>query len=645
MADIAELEFVGDWRIVVESQDAAWAQRVVVDSTETGTATVGGVGGHLDVYGQGQTPWRLRIQHDPSTGWQDSWVRLGARTQTATSIVQVVESEDKTTPASDRDFNDLVIRLEKLGMADQPTKPFAVWPTTLQMMPEGVFEASLGRYLLAVRVRNVFTAAWPGDAVVSLSQRCRQWLAAAGVQVIDAWSAEDAASVGQEVVAGGVRLGALSPWESRLVYFKVDVSAAPAEKLNVEIQVVRPQAEDLTHLNKRARAPMMISRTSYDTTRGVFVSECDRGTLTAVVREVAVDYNTLKRAVTNARKLLRGEGEGAGGGPTGPQGRCSPRDLERIQARLRAFLEGKDVDICEIWRDLQRCCCGGGRAGGDDGSWVGEGVTGLEFFVFPTSVDYRVEYAVPFAGQFGPIPYDDPWWKVLLLIIAIILAIAAAISAAADLANRSDDVVIGTLTRTILNSLAAAPATPPAPSDPGLVDVAVTTLNGRRTLTSAMFSYLDAASDEVNTTPIVALGGRIDTAGVALTNAQLNLIFQNIATNPSDPAAIAATLLFKSGARTGVTLAVLSGLMPISPRTNGTTIFFLNQLLILPDPMAPTGVSRPGDSGSLWLQRGTNAVVGLNHAGAFDPSATPPSNFAVACRIEDVMNTIGVRFA
>ncbi len=41
----------------------------------------------------------------------------------------------------------------------------------------------------------------------------------------------------------------------------------------------------------------------------------------------------------------------------------------------------------------------------------------------------------------------------------------------------------------------------------------------------------------------------------------------------------------------------------------------------------------------MWLQQGTNAVLGLNHAG-------PESgDFATACRIEDVLQALGIRFA
>jgi hypothetical protein len=658
VADITELTFVGDWRIVVQSRDAGWDQRVVAEGVEAGTQILGGSPGMtMDVYGLDQTPWTLRIEHNPGDGWSPNWLRAGPKNIAGAQISQVVESEDITTPQSDRDFNDLVVRLEKLGMVDQPRRPFAVWPGTVQMTPEGVFETAFGRYFLGVRVRNVWTEPWPAGTRVAITDRCRSWLAAGGVTVVDAWSAPDQAAVGQDVVGGRVLVGDLAPWESRLVYFKVDVSAAWVRKHQVEVAVVDPVAEDLGHLNRRARAPIFVSRTTYDSTRGVFVAECDRGTLTMAVKELVVDYSTLKRAIGRARELF-GEGGpgggGGGGGGGGPPGRgCSPHDLERLRRRLRAFLEGKDDDICAIWRELQCCCAGGGYGGDrdDDGDWTKDWGTGLEFFAWPTVFDYRIDYRPEFEDQFGPIPYDDPWWKVLLLIVAAILALAAFVSAAADLANRSADTVIGTVTRSTLNAVRGTAPTPPAPATTGSVDAAVVTLNGSRGLTASLFSYLDAAADEANTTPIVALGGLVNTPGTFLTNAQIGTLFANLAAappgSPAAAAAAAALRVFKSGARSGVTNAVMASLLPVAPRAerDGSTIFFLNQVRLVIDPATPVPrIGRPGDSGSLWLQMGSNAVVGLNHAGCTDPTATPPINFADMNRIEDVLTTLAVRF-
>ncbi|MFX1374564.1 MAG: hypothetical protein ACFFA0_02020 [Promethearchaeota archaeon] len=652
-SNITKLNFVGDWRIVIQSRSASWNQRVIVENTANGTQILAGIAGlTLDVYGVEQNPWELRIQHnDGEHGWQNSWLKPGARVISGSSITQIIESEDITTSSSDLDYDDLVIRLEKLGMVDQPTRPFAILPSAMQVMPDGIFEATLGRYFMAVRVRNIWTEIWPVDSMVGLTQRCRQWLATGGIVVDDTWSNADQASVGQEVINGRIRVGALKNWESQLIYFKVDVTQARIGKHNIEVEVLEPVAEDLDHLNRKARSQIFISRTTYDVDQKVFISNCNQGTLTFAVKELTVDYNTFKRAIGRAREIFRGIDEGVSDNGDnlheGPRRfGCRKAILERIRQQLRAFLEGKQVDICAIWRYLQ-CCCGKGgfdRDGEEDknGDWSGKGGNGMEFFAFPTIFDYRVQYDPSFTGQYGPIPFDDPWWKVLLMIIAIILSIAAAISAAADLANRSDDVVIGTVKKSILNAFTneADIPLPVHSTDEGSVDAAITELNGNRSLTASIFSYLDAANNEDNIIPISNLNGFINTDGKILTNDQIDNLFETLLLNPDNQAAKDAMKMYKSGARTGVTRAILARLVPIAPRRKNSddVIYFRNQLRFKEDDEYPSLISNSGDSGSLWIQRETGAIVALNHAGLRE------ENTATGSRIEDVMNALGIKF-
>jgi hypothetical protein len=639
MSDQTQLNFVGDWRITVTARDASWAQRVIASGVASGTQTLGGnPGASLDVYGDGQVPWTLSIEHDDGThGWQPNFVR-GTSAIAGPRLSWVVESEDDTSPSSDRDFNDLVIGLSKLGLVGQPVPPFAILPATLQAMPEGVFEATLGRYLMAVRIQNIWTLAWPASARVGLSDRCRAWLAAAGVNVIDGWSVRDQEALGQQVVGGGVVAGALGAWETRLIYFKVDVANAAVRKHQVEVQVTTDQgAEDVVLLNKAARAPISVTRTTYDPAQQAFVSRSDVGVLTASIKRMRIDLTTFTRAVGIARQ----SGLGGGGGGGSSMGACDARTLALVRAQLRAFFDGKDVDLCALWR-LVACCCPGTGGGKDGGStWTGMIDPGISFFIFPTDVEYAVEYAQPFPGQFGPIPFDDPWWKLLLIIIAIILTIAAAISGGADLVNESDAAVIGTLSRSVLNALRTAPTSPPVASDPGSIDAAVVALNGDRGLTPAIFTVLDAASGEASTTPIETLGGKIDTPGTILTNAQITAIFQNLADNPGDPAAQEALRVFKSGSRSGTSSGLLTAavtpVQPRGPEEDGSTVFFLNQLRFHQDETGDS-LSCPGDSGSLWFQTSSRALIGLNHAGS-------DGSDAIACRIEDVLTTMNIRFA
>ena len=639
-----QISLVGDWRVIVQEKSAEWQQRVVLTNTASGQQIIPGVvGQQLDVKGDGTNAWQLAIDHNSGSGWASNDLKPGPVQVSGSSITQVIQSEDRPG-APDEDFNDLVVRVEKLGMADQPTPPFSVWPATMQIMPGGIFEASLGRYFMAVTVRNVWTRTWPALAAVGLTARCRAWLQTGGVIVDDAWTANDQATVGQQVSAGRVFVGPLAPWDTRIIYFKVDVSNAQVRKHQVEIEVLEPAAEDLDHINRKARAPIQVSRTTFDSTNQTFTGACDRGTMNVAVKELAVDYHTFKRAVGRAIDLFAsssGGSSGGGGGSTG--GGCTPQDIERLRQRLRAFLVGKDDDICGIFRELERCCCGCGTGDGNGGDWGGQGAGDLAFFSFPTLVDYRINYNPAFAGQYGPIPYDDPWWKVVLAIIAILLTIAAIVSAAADLANKSDDALIGTVERAVLNVIHDEADIPPAITSAmtGNVDAAIVRLNGNRGLTTAMFSYKDAASDEENTTPIVSLGGTIDTTGATLMNTDIDAIIQNLADNPGDPTAQAAVQVFKSGARSGVTLALLHSVEPVQNRAedDGSTSFMINQVTFVQDPAAPTKIDRGGDSGSLWLQRAAPfSIVALNWGGSSDDTT------GIGTRIEDVMTTMNIKF-
>jgi hypothetical protein len=648
VAELTELTFVGDWRITVSSRDAGWSQRVVVVNAASGTQILGGAPGNsMDVLGDGQNPWTLRIEHDDgSSGWQPNWLRsissiAGLRLETS------VSSEDNTSSSSDLDFNDLVIRLQKLGMAQQPVPPFAIRPETLQAMPEGIFEATLGRYFMAVRVTNIWTLPWPANARVGLSDRCRSWLAAGGVAVVDPWDPVDEASLGQRVIGGRVVVDALQPWASKLIYFKVDVSAATSRKHRVEIQVFDDAsgAEDTALINPKASAPISVSRTIFDPVRGAFVSQCDVGVLTAQIKEMTVDLVTFKRAMANARKLVSAGGGASSPGQVGGGSTCDdPLVLERLRGQLRAFLDGKAVDLCAIYRQLACCCSGDRHPGpGGDGPWTGGKDLGLSFFVWPTVVDYTVDYQPVFSGQFGPIPFDDPWWKVLLIILAILLSLAAAASSVADLADRGDDVVIGILTRSVLNAPTTSPGSQPLSTDPGSIDAAVAKLNGHRTLTPTVFTLLDAQSGEFSTSaPIVALDGKVNLPGSILTNAQLDAIFQNLAANPTDPAAQDAVRVYKSGARSGIGHSLMTGVVPIYLRIDdGVSHFFLNQIGFTNDEDTSDAQGCHGDSGSLWVQQGTNAIVALLHAVSADDSGQS----AGGSRIEDVMTQIGIRFA
>src|ERR1043165_6010435 len=101
-------------------------------------------------------------------------------------------------------------------------RPFAVWPATLQVMPEGVLDGGFGRFFVGVRVTNTSAQAWPATEV-RVSTRGRRILAAAGIAVSDGWSSGDAAAVAQTAPSEWIPVPAPAASAFQTLFFKMDV--------------------------------------------------------------------------------------------------------------------------------------------------------------------------------------------------------------------------------------------------------------------------------------------------------------------------------------------------------------------------------------------------------------------------------------
>ena len=99
----------------------------------------------------------------------------------------------------------------------------------------------------------------------------------------------------------------------------------------------------------------------------------------------------------------------------------------------------------------------------------------------PVAFDYRLEPDPAYVGRYGPLAFEDPWWKVVLIVLAVLLAIASLVY---DYVNAGQDpqYIIGKVLR---NGDAAT----------NLIDCAVCSLNGSR---GTDLGELDAQSDDVN---------------------------------------------------------------------------------------------------------------------------------------------------
>ncbi|MCY1078764.1 hypothetical protein [Archangium lansingense] len=595
------IQLFGRWNLEVTKAIHNLENRFQVQGADSGNGTFPPtVGLNLTPAG---TAWLLTAEYREATAqpWKSSDMMIDPGPLDRVDIQATIGAED---PLPSRDFEDIQWAARYLDgtLLEIPHRPYAVRTQDLFQMPDGIFETALGTYYMAVRVVNRWGLPFTSDHVLNISAASRAALAVGGIHVIDAWSHAELTSLGQSQRGTGMVLGPLVPGSARTVYFKIDVSAAAPRKHEVEfvLQNVTGMADPL-HPARRVRKQIFVSRTAVDPQTGEIVAEVQEGTLRFKLREIAIDRKNGRKGRKRCPPPRRRPGE---------------KDVrDRLRHTLQALLDGRPIDPCVI-QELLACYCTQGPGGGHpldpmrptDGRFCYD-----PFFAFPTRFSYTITPRVPFEGQYGPIPFQDPWWKVLLLVIAVLLLLAGALSEAADVAYHDEDLVIGSLGRSQQND----------------VDAALCVLDTDRAL--GFGQVLDVQSNEDNQNFENALDGQITLASTIMPIAEVMALLAD----PNTPDA--QLQVFKSGATTGLTHGLMSGFtsMPFTREDDGTQ-FNLPQLRISPDPAFGENVSRPGDSGSIWVHRATGRPVALHHSGTDDPDR------ATASFLEDVFKQLKV---
>jgi endonuclease G, mitochondrial len=152
---------------------------------------------------------------------------------------------------------------------------------------------------------------------------------------------------------------------------------------------------------------------------------------------------------------------------------------------------------------------------------------------------------------------------------------------------------------------------------PGRLDGAVATDAVARLTRDAMSSNLDAA--------VATLTG-----SRAIVNDQLGL-------GPITGVMLASHALqvVKSGRTTGVTHGQITGLSGVVKIGYSGVQRLIRQVVTI-DPVAGGEVSRPGDSGSVWLENANRGAVGLHFAGSDAPERALAIDFASVLAALDV---------
>lgn len=599
------IQLYGRWHLSVTKAIHNWENRFRVEGAASGNGTYSPTVG-TDVVADGAS-WSLIAEYreNNSEPWKPSEMMIDPGTERV-DIQALIGAED---PLPSRDFEDIQWDARYLDgtMLDIPYRPYAVRTTDLFQMPDGIFEAALGVYYMAVRVVNRWGLPFTETNVLDITPQSRAELLARGITVIDSWSNSELAALGQTQLGTGMVLGPLTPGAARTVYFKIDVRGAAPRKHEIEFVCWNMAGMvDANNPARRLRKNIFVSRSSIDNATGEVVSEVQEGTLRFNLRQFAFDRETARKG----RRRL----------PDTPAGGADPALQDALRDALTAILEGKRVDPCEIFHLLACHCTDGGTGDGTPGGpgdpdKPSDGRFEYDpFYVFPTMFSFSVTPNTPYTGQYGPLPYQDPWWKVLLLIIAVILLIAALLEHASDQAYHDNDLVIGTLDSWQQND----------------IDAALCRLDTDRAL--GFSQVLDAQADEDNQNPVNALDGLVTLNGPVMTRAEINVI---LATPAGDP----QRQVFKSGATTGLTHGLIR---TVAPDGHGNATWSIDQLIIDRDPAFGEDVSIPGDSGSVWVHTASLRPIALNHSGSRDANDNPTGDTAWASLLEDVFARMNV---
>lgn len=497
------------------------------------------------------------------------------------------------------------------------------------MLPDGIFEVSQGIQYMGVRVRNSWDFDWDHftGVMIGIANSSRSALLSQGIKLIDTWTTQEQQALQQEITNGFAKIPALKKGAERTVYFKLDVRNASPSKPVIDF-VAQRDVWDPSYdtLSRRVLRQVFISRSTYDPLTRELVAEIPEGTVFMRLNKIIVDKEEMEKAMVDA--LLKPCKRDPPRPGSKPDTRTNKFDKNRQREELKDFIEGllsgKRIDPCKLRELLDTCCSkdiGGGNGNSDDGGNPGDGGLGdgpggdnwcrfKPFHWIPSEFEYRIVPNPAYVGQFGPLAFEDPWWKVILIILAALLAAASLIYDYIK-AGEDSNFVIGKITakssRTSSN-----------------VDAAIALLNGSR---GNDLNVLEAQGDDRNNgLPINGVTGGIISIDRS-DNGDRGI------ENP-----VIGNVVFKSGARSATTRGTISS---ISLNIPVEGISYTNQVFIVP-LSAPVNqpLSQGGDSGSLWVDLTSRRPVALNFAGPANDDGTN----AIANPIRDVVDLFDIHF-
>jgi hypothetical protein len=288
-----------------------------------------------------------------------------------------------------------------------PNRPFASELITGLALPDGIFEIAFGQLMINAHLQNASSAT----------------VTSASVYI------ESVSDPGIVVVPATQRIINLPAGGARLLRWRADFTkATPGKKLVSFVYI------DASGTKGRIIQQIFVTRTTFDANTNTVAMQTPEGVLRA-------GFPLLVRPVNDGccgtgggsgsgsgGGVGGGGGAGTGGGGGGPAG-CGPSggcggcggggcgggggsgcrctsatrrpltafrpDAELLPSILQAALSGQ-VQLCPTW-------------------------------YLPKGIGCVWEPTPPYAGQHGDLPFQDPWWKVLLCVVAVSLVLAASV--------------------------------------------------------------------------------------------------------------------------------------------------------------------------------------------------------------------------
>jgi len=602
------VSYQGRWQVSVIGKDSAWAQRVVITGASSGAGIIPGTLGASQIVDGDE--WSLTIEHNDGSGWTENEAVLPDPMQEiGAEMKQVVRSKDHFT-AGDTTPNDLVVLVSKIGpMFEITIRPYAVDAETLLMFSDGVFVGINGLQYMGVEIKNTWGEAFEDELLFDISDMGRATLASFGIFVRDAWSSQSLMATQQTLSGRAIRIAPIAVGKSTTVYFQVDASAARRGKANVEFVLLNLfGTPDPLHPMRHNARVVFIADVGYDSTTGSAIVRTPEGVATLTMKSMAVDA----RAVTQLCRLVRKPGS--------TRGQSLTSDIEQLLSQMKdGYCDQRTLR--ELIRILCRCLTGCDHrkpcdCGDGGGGWQRVCLPGGMWL--PLKFDYTLEINGGFPGQFGPLAFQDPWWKILLLIIALIAwLVGLIVSIVADKTGWGN---VGDHPRKIGTVGISERIT---------TDACIIEYDGSR---PSIQSVVDVITGETNNNPIVGLDTVIP-------------IDPQVAFPSLLPADVVGKHVYKSGSRTGLTHGIISSIGAfLQNRSDGPAPDPAHPNLNFANPQFSIGADPAfgeelfddhGDSGSIVLSRETattNQVVGLLHS---ENGGTSP--------IQDVLAALGLK--